>query len=92
MAAGLRALLAVPDLNTARGLEGEAARQCFAGLPLLVKADLRTDFAMQGRSRRPPRDHFNTLISCLYALWMNDCRSALYCRRLFVFSLVIVST
>jgi len=32
---------------------------------------------MQGRSRRPPRDRFNALISFLYALWMNDCRSAL---------------
>ena len=77
LAAGLRALPAAPDLNTLRGLEGEAARQYFAGLPLLVKADLRTDFAMQGRSRRPPRDRFNALISFLYALWMNDCRSAL---------------
>jgi CRISPR-associated protein Cas1 len=77
LAAGLRALPAAPDLNTVRGLEGEAARQYFAGLPLLVKADLRADFAMQGRSRRPPRDRFNALISFLYALWMNDCRSAL---------------
>ncbi|MDN3542930.1 type I-C CRISPR-associated endonuclease Cas1c [Kinneretia asaccharophila] len=77
LAAGLRALPAAPDLNTVRGLEGEAARQYFAGLPWLVKTDLRADFAMQGRSRRPPRDRFNALISFLYALWMNDCRSAL---------------
>jgi len=77
LAAGLRALPAAPDLNVLRGLEGEAARQYFAGLPLLVKADLRADFSMQGRSRRPPRDRFNALISFLYALWMNDCRSAL---------------
>jgi len=77
LAAGLRALPAALELNALRGIEGEAARQYFAGMPLLVKADLRADFAMQGRSRRPPRDRFNALISFLYALWMNDCRSAL---------------
>ena len=32
---------------------------------------------MDGRSRRPPRDRFNALLSFLYAMWMNDCRSAL---------------
>jgi CRISPR-associated protein Cas1 len=32
---------------------------------------------MEGRSRRPPRDRFNALLSFLYAMWMNDCRSAL---------------
>jgi CRISPR-associated protein Cas1 len=80
LAAALRALPEVSGLNALdvlRGIEGEAARQYFAGLPLLVRADLREPFAMQGRSRRPPRDRFNALISFLYALWMNDCRSAL---------------
>jgi CRISPR-associated protein Cas1 len=31
---------------------------------------------MDGRSRRPPRDRMNALLSFLYAMWMNDCRSA----------------
>jgi CRISP-associated protein Cas1 len=77
LAASLRALPAAADLDILRGLEGEAARQYFARLPLLVRADLREHFAMDGRSRRPPRDRFNALLSFLYALWMNDCRSAL---------------
>jgi CRISPR-associated protein Cas1 len=80
LAASLRALpevTAAGGLDVVRGIEGEAARQYFAGLPLLVRPDLRESFAMQGRSRRPPRDRFNALISFLYALWMNDCRSAL---------------
>lgn len=77
LAASLRALPASVEIDSVRGIEGEAARQYFSGLPLLVKPDLREDFAMQGRSRRPPRDRFNALISFLYALWMNDCRSAL---------------
>ena len=32
---------------------------------------------MDGRTRRPPRDRFNAVLSFLYAMWMNDCRSAL---------------
>ena len=43
----------------------------------LVRPDQRAAFAMDGRTRRPPRDRFNALISFLYAMWMNDCRSAL---------------
>jgi CRISP-associated protein Cas1 len=77
LAASLRALPAASNLDVLRGLEGEAARQYFACQPLLVKADLREHFTMDGRSRRPPRDRFNALLSFLYALWMNDCRSAL---------------
>ncbi|MFT3719143.1 type I-C CRISPR-associated endonuclease Cas1c [Pseudorhodoferax sp.] len=77
LAATLRALPDAADLDALRGLEGEAARQYFARLPHLVRADLRADFAMDGRTRRPPRDRFNALLSFLYAMWMNDCRSAL---------------
>ncbi len=77
LAASLRALPGATDLNVVRGLEGEAARQYFAGLNLLVRADQREHFAMEGRTRRPPRDRLNALLSFLYAMWMNDCRSAL---------------
>ena len=77
LAASLRALPAVIDLNSLRGVEGEAARQYFSGLHWLVRADQREAFRMDGRSRRPPRDRFNALLSFLYAMWMNDCRSAL---------------
>ena len=77
LAASLRALPAAASLDALRGLEGEAARQYFSGLNLLVRPDQRTAFAMDGRTRRPPRDRFNAMLSCLYAMWMNDCRSAL---------------
>jgi CRISPR-associated protein Cas1 len=77
LAATLRALPEATDLDVLRGLEGEAARQYFALLPLLVRTDLREHFSMTGRSRRPPRDRFNALLSFLYSMWMNDCRSAL---------------
>jgi CRISPR-associated protein Cas1 len=77
LAATLRALPGATDLDMLRGLEGEAARQYFARLPRLVRPDLRPHFTMDDRTRRPPRDRFNALLSFLYAMWMNDCRSAL---------------
>lgn len=30
----------------------------------------------EAAARRPPRDRMNALLSFLYAMWMNDCRSA----------------
>ena len=77
LAASLRALPGMGSLDGVRGVEGEAARQYFSGLNLLVRPDQRSAFAMDGRTRRPPRDRLNALLSFLYAMWMNDCRSAL---------------
>lgn len=77
LAASLRALPDVADLDTLRGVEGEAARQYFACLNCLVRLDARADFALDGRTRRPPRDRLNALLSFLYAMLMNDCRSGL---------------
>ncbi|MEN1680221.1 MAG: type I-C CRISPR-associated endonuclease Cas1c [Planctomycetota bacterium] len=58
-----------------RGLEGEAASEYFASL-----GDLRTGadpaFAFRGRSRRPPLDPINALLSFVYTLLMSDVRSA----------------
>jgi CRISPR-associated protein Cas1 len=76
LAASQRALPATVTLDAVRGVEGEAARGYFAALNLLVRPDLRDAFHMDGRSRRPPRDRMNALLSFLYSMWMNDCRSA----------------
>jgi len=76
LAASLRALPGVADLDALRGVEGDAARKYFSCLGLLVRADLRAQFPMDGRSRRPPRNRLNALLSFVYAMWMNDCRSA----------------
>jgi CRISPR-associated protein Cas1 len=77
LAASLRSLACGQGLEILRGIEGEAARTYFEALNLLVRSDRRDFFQMHGRSRRPPRDRMNALLSFLYALWMNDCRSAL---------------
>ena len=77
LAASLRTTAGATNLDELRGIEGEAARGYFAALNLIVKPQARQAFALNGRTRRPPLDRFNALLSFLYALLMNDCRSAL---------------
>jgi CRISPR-associated protein Cas1 len=77
LAASLRAVKDAQDLDTLRGVEGEAARGYFAALNLIVKPQVREVFELNGRTRRPPLDRFNALLSFLYSMLMNDCRSAL---------------
>ncbi|MDQ0467291.1 type I-C CRISPR-associated endonuclease Cas1c [Labrys wisconsinensis] len=58
-----------------RGTEGEAAQAYFAVFGDLVRApDPQIRFL--GRSRRPPLDPVNALLSFLYTLLTHDCRSA----------------
>lgn len=76
LAAALRALPAMESLDAVRGVEGDAARKYFGCLNALVRTDLRDAFSMDGRSRRPPRDRMNALLSFLYSMLMNDCRGA----------------
>jgi CRISPR-associated protein Cas1 len=77
LAASLRAAAIACTLDELRGVEGEAACGYFEALNLVVKPGFRTAFQLNGRTRRPPLDRFNALISFLYAMLMNDCRSAL---------------
>jgi CRISPR-associated protein Cas1 len=65
------------DLDAVRGIEGDAAKRYFAVLGLIVRPEARADFTPNGRTRRPPLDRMNALLSFLYALLMNDCRSAI---------------
>ncbi len=77
LAASLRAARGAPDIDTLRGVEGEAARGYFTALNIIVKPPARDYFRLNGRTRRPPLDRFNALLSFLYAMLMNECRSAL---------------
>ncbi|MGE3924666.1 MAG: type I-C CRISPR-associated endonuclease Cas1c [Lautropia sp.] len=69
-------VLESPDVDLIRGLEGEAAQAYFGVFGQLVRVE---SLALQfnSRSRRPPRDAFNALLSFLYTLLIHDCRSAL---------------
>jgi CRISPR-associated protein Cas1 len=59
-----------------RGLEGEAANVYFGVFDALIRAQ-NEDFRFEGRSRRPPLDPVNALLSFVYALLVHDVRSAL---------------
>lgn len=63
------------DVELVRGLEGEAASDYFAAFNSLIVAQW-DDFKMEGRTRRPPRDPMNALLSFLYVLLANDCAGA----------------
>lgn len=63
------------DLNQIRGLEGEAANEYFSVFNQLLCVQGK-DFKIQGRSRRPPLDPMNALLSFLYTVLAHDCASA----------------
>ena len=77
LAGSIRRLVNTACIDTLRGIEGDGAKRYFEHLNLLVKPGARETFTMEGRSRRPPRDRMNALLSFLYVLLLNDCRSAL---------------
>ncbi len=77
LAAMLRKLESATNLDEIRGIEGECARTYFGTLSHVIRIDRRAHFKMNGRSRRPPLDRFNALLSFLYTLLMIDCRAAL---------------
>lgn len=54
------------------GFEGQAARYYFQGLSKCID----DPFKFQGRSRRPPLDEFNSMISLGYSILMNE----VYCK------------
>ncbi len=64
------------DIAILRGHEGEAALAYFSVFDAMIQGH-RVHFAFHGRSRRPPLDRVNALMSFLYAMLGHDCRSAL---------------
>ena len=63
------------NLNQLRGLEGEAANTYFGAFNNLTSGDAAA-FRYSQRSRRPPLDPLNALLSFVYTLLMHDARSA----------------
>lgn len=59
-----------------RGVEGEAANRYFSIFNQMIVAQ-KSDFTFQGRSRRPPKDRVNAMLSFLYTLLAHDVQSAL---------------
>jgi CRISP-associated protein Cas1 len=63
------------ELDLMRGSEGEAANLYFSVFDHLIRSS-EPSMRWQGRSRRPPLDPINALLSFLYTLLTHDCRSA----------------
>jgi CRISPR-associated protein Cas1 len=62
-------------LDVLRGIEGGAADIYFGVFPQLIVTQSR-QFTFQSRSRRPPLDPMNALLSFLYSMLAHDARSA----------------
>ncbi len=63
------------NLDSIRGIEGEAARHYFGCISNLLLEN-KEEFFMAVRSRRPPLDRINCLLSFFYTLLVHECRSA----------------
>lgn len=71
-----RKALQLSDTDHLRGLEGEAAQRYFDVFHLMQRTE-ESALLFTRRSRRPPLDPINALLSFLYTLLTHDCRSAL---------------
>ncbi len=71
-----RELDACDDVETVRGVEGDAARAYYAVFDHLITGQ-KEAFRFEGRSRRPPLDAMNALLSFLYVLLGSECAAAL---------------
>ncbi|MGI5927679.1 MAG: type I-C CRISPR-associated endonuclease Cas1c [Thermacetogeniaceae bacterium] len=69
-------LMATENHDQIRGIEGIVANRYFAVFDYMVKVN-KEDFTFEKRSKRPPMDRVNALMSFLYMLLANDMRSAL---------------
>jgi CRISPR-associated protein Cas1 len=74
---GLRRAAHAADRNTLMGEEGIAARGYFAALATLVVPEAGEELRPHGRSRRPPEDRFNALLSFAYSLLHRDVLGAI---------------
>lgn len=71
-----RDVSACPDIEALRGLEAVAASTYFSVFDDMIINDKR-DYSFRGRTRRPPLDRVNALLSFAYALLAREVASAL---------------
>ena len=64
------------SLDSLRGMEGAGATVYFRLMDDMILRN-KEDFFFHGRSRRPPMDNLNALLSFVYTMLGNDCASAL---------------
>ncbi|MEM9941304.1 MAG: type I-C CRISPR-associated endonuclease Cas1c [Planctomycetota bacterium] len=71
----VQSALKVKDIDSLRGIEGDAANLYFSVFNDLYSPGV-TGFEFHHRSRRPPLDRINALLSFLYSMLTHDARSA----------------
>ncbi len=64
------------NLNSLRGIEGECASLYFGIFDELI-LNQKDTFSFKGRTKRPPLDEVNAMLSFGYTLLANDCANAL---------------
>ncbi len=64
------------SVDRIRGIEGEAA-SCYFSVFSHMLLHQKNDFLFEGRSRRPPKDAVNAMLSFVYSLICNDMTAAL---------------
>lgn len=72
----IRKLPAIDSVESLRGHEGQAALIYFNLFNCLIRSN-QSFFTMKGRTRRPPLDPVNCLLSFFYGLLLADCCSAI---------------
>ncbi len=77
LAASIRLAKYVDNLESLRGIEGDAAAKYFCVFEELINENFREEFTFSGRNRRPPRDPVNALLSFVYSILGQDISAAL---------------
>lgn len=67
----------VDNTSVLLGLEGMVAKSYFGILPKLVRESVDSRLGPKGRSRRPPRDPFNALLSFGYGMLLREVHQAI---------------
>lgn len=76
LAESLHAAKECSSMDTLRGIEGDAAAVYYSVFDHLILRD-KEAFRFAGRSRRPPKDRVNAMLSMFYSVLSRDCASAL---------------
>jgi CRISPR-associated protein Cas1 len=71
----LRTLQADLSIDQLRGVEGDASADYFEVFNDLITSQ-KNDFVFTTRTRRPPLDNINAMLSFMYSMLANDLRSA----------------
>lgn len=76
LAKGIQEIELCNDLDRLRGVEGELATRYFSSFDEMI-INQKGEFFFKARSRRPPLDRLNALLSFTYTILAGECANAL---------------